>query len=200
MGMPRFVLASASPARLQLLRHAGIAPLVVPSHYDESQVQTSNPQQLVQTLAQGKAETVAAQLTGDVTPALVLGCDSVLVLQKEIYGKPASPEAAIARWQKMRGQVGELYTGHALLDCPSGRSLVRTQMTRVQFAQVSDRQIAAYVASGEPLGCAGCFTLEGRGGLFIEKIEGCYSNVIGLSLPLLRQMVDQVGHDIIDFW
>jgi len=94
---------------------------------------------------------------------LVLGCDSVLVLQKEIYGKPASPEVAIARWQKMRGQVGELYTGHGLLDCPSGRSLVRTQMTRVQFAWVSDRQIAAYVASGEPLGCAGFLPWEAVG-------------------------------------
>lgn len=196
MGIPPLVLASASPARLRLLQTAGIEPMVCPSAFDESQVQLSSPQDLVQTLATGKAAAVAEQFNG----RLILGCDSVLALQGQIYGKPANPTEAVERWRQMRGQTGQLYTGHALIDQVQRRSLVRCQVTEVEFALVSDRQIAAYVASGEPLQCAGCFALEGRGGLFIERIEGCYSNVIGLSLPLLRQMLAELNYDIIDYW
>lgn len=210
MGIPPFVLASASPARRRLLQSAGIEPVVCPSDFDESQVQLSNPESLVQILAQRKAETVAAQKEAggrSILPpdfrfesALILGCDSVLLVNGEIHGKPDSPTQAIARWQKMRGNVGDLYTGHALIDLSQRRTLVRCQVTRVYFAQVSDRQIEAYVATGEPLKCAGCFALEGRGGLFVEKLEGCHTNVIGLSLPLLRQMLDELGYDVTDFW
>lgn len=196
MGIPPFVLASASPARRRLLQSAGIEPVVCPSDFDESQVQLSDPESLVQILAQRKAQTVAAQFES----ALILGCDSVLLVNGEIYGKPDSPTQAIARWQKMRGNVGDLYTGHALIDLSQRRTLVRCQVTRVYFAQVSDHQIEAYVATGEPLKCAGCFALEGRGGLFVEKLEGCHTNVIGLSLPLLRQMLDDLGYDVTDFW
>lgn len=199
----QFILASASPARRRLLQGVGINPLIRPSDFDESQVKTSDPAELVQTLALHKAETIAAQVpaTSDQPPTLVLGCDSVLALNGVIHGKPSGPEDAIARWQQMCGQVGELYTGHALIAIdPQYRALVRCQVTRVFFANISDRQIAAYVETGEPLGCAGCFALEGRGGLFIEKIEGCHSNVIGLSLPLLRQMLEAMGYDITDFW
>lgn len=196
MGIPPFVLASASPARRRLLQSAGIEPVVCPSDFDESQVQLSDPESLVQILAQRKAQTVAAQFES----ALILGCDSVLLVNGEIHGKPDSPTQAIARWQKMRGNVGDLYTGHALIDLSQHRTLVRCQVTRVYFAQVSDRQIEAYVATGEPLKCAGCFALEGRGGLFVEKLEGCHTNVIGLSLPLLRQMLDELGYDVTDFW
>lgn len=196
MGIPPFVLASASPARLRLLRTAGIEPIVRVSEFDESQVQLASPQDLVQTLAEGKATTVAQQSNG----ALILGCDSVLALQGEIYGKPADSAEAINRWRQMRGQTGQLYTGHALIDQVQQRKLVRCQVTQVQFALINDRQIEAYVASGEPLHCAGCFALEGRGGLFVEKIEGCHSNVIGLSLPLLRQMLAELSYDVTDFW
>lgn len=196
MGIPPFVLASASPARRRLLQSAGIEPIVCVSDFDESQIQLSDPESLVQTLAQRKAETVAGQFES----ALILGCDSVLLVDGEIYGKPDNPTEAIARWQKMRGNVGDLYTGHALIDQSQSRTLVRCQVTRVYFAQISDRQIEAYVAIGEPLKCAGCFALEGRGGLFVEKLEGCHTNVIGLSLPLLRQMLDQLGYDVTDFW
>lgn len=195
MGVP-FVLASASPARLRLLQSAGIEPVVCPSDYDESQIQLSDPAALVQTLAQRKAETVAAQFES----ALILGCDSLLLVNGEIYGKPANPTEAIARWQKMRGTFGDLYTGHTLIDLSQRRTLVRCQVTRVYFAQVSDRVIEAYVATGEPLKCAGCFALEGKGGLFVEKIAGCHSNVIGLSLPLLRFLLEQLGYDVTDFW
>jgi len=191
-----FVLASASPARRRLLQSAGIEPVVYPSDFDESQIHLSNLESLVETLAQRKAETVAPQFES----ALILGCDSLLLVNGEIYGKPSDAEEAIARWQKMRGNVGELYTGHALIDLSQRRTLVRTQVTRVYFAQVSDRQIEAYVATGEPLKCAGCFALEGRGGLFVEKLEGCHTNVIGLSLPLLRLFLEQLGYDVTDFW
>lgn len=196
MGIPPFVLASASPARRRLLQNAGIAPVVCPSDFDESQIQLSEPESLVQTLAQRKAETVATQFES----ALILGCDSVLLVNGEIHGKPANSQEAIARWQKMRGTQGALYTGHALIDSCQARTLVRCQVTRVYFAHVSDRQIEAYVATGEPLKCAGCFALEGRGGLFVDKIEGCHTNVIGLSLPLLREMLDQLGYDVTQFW
>lgn len=196
MSIPSFVLASASPARRRLLQTAGIEPVVCASNFDESQVQLSNPESLVQTLAQRKAQTVAEQFKSE----LILGCDSVLLVNGEIHGKPADSTEAIARWQKMRGNVGDLYTGHALIDPFQGRTLVRCQVTRVYFALVSDHTIEAYVATGEPLKCAGCFALEGRGGLFVEKLEGCHTNVIGLSLPLLRQMLEQLGYDVTDFW
>lgn len=194
--MNYFVLASASPARRRLLQTAGIEPIVRVSDFDESQIKLSDPKQLVNTLAQCKAEAVMAEFES----ALIIGCDSVLFVNGEIYGKPADATEAIARWQKMRGQIGELYTGHALIDLSQNRTLVRCQVTRVYFAQISDRAIEAYVATGEPLKCAGGFALEGRGGLFVEKLEGCHSNVIGLSLPLLRQMLADLGYDVIDFW
>lgn len=196
MGIPPFVLASASPARLRLLRSAGIEPTVCPSDFDESQIKLTSAKDLVQRLAEGKAAAVAAQRNG----SLILGCDSVLALQGEIHGKPANAAEAIDRWRQMRGQTGELYTGHLLIDQVQQRKLVRCQVTQVQFALISDRQIEAYVASDEPLNCAGGFALEGRGGLFIEKIIGCHSNIIGLSLPLLRQMLAELNYDATDFW
>ncbi|NJN87378.1 MAG: septum formation inhibitor Maf [Leptolyngbyaceae cyanobacterium SL_7_1] len=196
MAIPPFILASASPARRRLLENAGIHPIVCPSHFDESVVQVTDPAVLVRTLAQGKAGAVLDQFPD----ALVLGCDSVLAFAGEIHGKPSDAAAAIARWQRMRGNWGDLFTGHALIDLAQGKTLVRCQVTRVYFAAVSDRQIKAYVASEEPLYCAGGFALEGRGSLFIEKIEGCHTNVIGLSMPLLRQMLQELGYDPIDFW
>ncbi|MBW4633298.1 MAG: septum formation inhibitor Maf [Iphinoe sp. HA4291-MV1] len=196
MGTPPFVLASASVARRRLLQTAGIEPLVCPSDFDESQVQINDPAQLVQTLAQRKAETVAPQFKS----ALIMGCDSVLAVNGEIHGKPADAEQARQRWQKMQGHFGDLYTGHALIDLSQNRTLVKCQFTKVYFAQLSDRTIDTYVATAEPLKCAGAFALEGRGGLFVEKLEGCHSNVIGLSLPLLRQMLTDLGYNVTDFW
>ncbi|AFZ12799.1 Septum formation protein Maf [Crinalium epipsammum PCC 9333] len=193
---PTFVLASASPARRRLLQTAGIESVVKVSDFDESQVQINDPGELVQVLALRKAETVAEQFT----EALILGCDSVLAVNSEIYGKPESPEQAITRWQKMRGQTGILYTGHALIDQPHNKTLVKCGITEVKFANVSDREITAYVATGEPLKCAGCFALEGKGGLFVEKLVGCHTNVIGLSLPLLRNMLIELGYTVTDFW
>lgn len=194
--MTQFVLASASPARRRLLQNAGIEPIVCHSDFDESQVKVTDPVELVKTLAWHKAKTVVPKFN----QALVLGCDSVLSIQDEIHGKPANPQEAIARWQMMQGRVGELYTGHALIDVSQDQTIVRCGITRVHFLDVSDRTIEAYVATGEPLSCAGCFALEGRGGLFVEKLDGCHSNVIGLSLPLLYQMLSELGYQVTDFW
>lgn len=196
MGVLTFVLASASPARKRLLQNAGIEPMVCVSDFDESQIQLSDPVDLVETLALHKAQAVASQWD----KALVLGCDSVLSVAGEIHGKPKDAAEAIARWQKMRGSTGILYTGHALIDLAQQKTLVRCGITKVYFAEVCDRQIAAYVATGEPLKCAGGFALEGHGSLFVEKLEGCHTNVIGLSLPLLRQMLAELGYSATDFW
>lgn len=192
-----FILASASPARRQLLKTVGIDALVQPSDFDESQITTTDPETLVTTLATGKAKVIALQQQ---PPALVLGCDSVLELGGKIYGKPQGIEDAIANWYTFRGQTGRLLTGHTLIDRQHNRQLVRCQITEVDFAPLSDAQIRAYVETGEPLHCAGCFALDGRGGLFIDQIRGCHSNVIGLSLPLLRQMLDELGYDVTDLW
>ena len=193
---PRFVLASASTARLKLLRMVGIEPIVCKSDFDEDQIQVEDAEELVKTLARCKAETVAPKFDD----ALVLGCDSVLTINDRIYGKPDSPQVAIARWRGMRGKMGKIYTGHALVDLKQQRQIVLCGITNVYFANISDRTIAAYVATQEPLKCAGSFALEGKGGMFIEKIEGCHSNVIGLSLPLLRQMLEALGYNVTNFW
>lgn len=216
--MVPFVLASASPARKRLLDMAGISAIVHPSDFDESQIQITDPAKLVQILAEGKARSTMKMLFDQqsklppgffsTTPGLILGCDSILWIDGEIHGKPKDPTEAIERWKKMRGNVGELYTGHAFLQPYTTEQgalmpyppLVKTQVTKVYFADISDRQIEAYIATKEPLSCAGCFALEGRGGLFVDKIEGCHTNVIGLSLPLLRQMLAELGYDVTDFW
>lgn len=198
--IPQLVLASASPARLRLLQMAGFSPIVRVSEFDESQVQLSDPEALVNQLAESKAQTVIQTLDESLATSLVLGCDSVLAIDGEIYGKPQDATEAIARWKNLRGNHGELYTGHALIDLKASTRLVRAQVTQVYFANISDRAIEAYVATGEPLKCAGGFALEGYGGLFVEKLVGCHSNVIGLSLPLFRQMLEQLGYESIDFW
>ena len=196
MEIPKFVLASASPARRRLLQTVGIEPTVAPSDFDESQIKLTDPSQLVQTLALSKAKTVIHQFPS----SLVMGCDSVLAIDGNIYGKPQDEAEACERWQEMQGNIGELFTGHALIDSSQNRSLVKYQVTKVHFASMSFDAIKAYVATGEPLKCAGSFALEGKGGLFVEKIEGCHSNIIGLSLPLLRQMITELGYQISSFW
>lgn len=193
---PPLILASASPARRQLLQQVGLEPLVCKSGFDESQVQLDDPTALVTTLARCKAAAVASRYPD----GLILGCDSVLAIGGEIHGKPDSPAEAIARWQVMRGSVGYLYTGHALLEPRRQRQVIRCGTTAVHFVMASDRLIEDYVASGEPMNCAGCFAIDGKGGLLVEKLVGCYSNVIGLSLPLLHAMLNELGYSVADFW
>ncbi|MGD1865570.1 MAG: nucleoside triphosphate pyrophosphatase [Phormidesmis sp.] len=191
----QFVLASASVARRNLLLDAGIQPFVCPSNFDEDAVVMSDPRELVQVLALGKAQDVAPQFSS----ALILGCDSVLSIDNVIYGKPESRQEAIDRWRAMRGGSGELLTGYALL-APGKEPLVRYRMTRVFFAKITDEEIEAYIDTGEPMHCAGAFATDGKGSMFVEKIEGCHTNVVGLSIPLLRNMMAELGYRAIDFW
>lgn len=187
------LLASASPARRRLLEQAGIPHRTRVSGVDEDRIHHADPAQLVQLLAQAKAQAVLASLdpTSDADVTAVLGCDSVLVFEGEVFGKPEDAAMACARWSRMAGRRGDLLTGHCLLK-PSGDGPLACVRTGVVFAPLTTDEIDAYVATGEPLNCAGGFALEGRGGLCIDALEGCYSNVIGLSLPWLRRMLPLV--------
>ena len=195
--MTRLVLASASPARLATLRAAGIEPSIVVSGVDEDQVTGLAPAALAQRLAELKCAAVSEQLTDG---SLVLGCDSVLELDGASLGKPVDAGEAVARWRVMRGRTGTLHTGHCLRDTASGRQATGTGSTLVHFADVTDAEIAAYVESGEPLHVAGAFTIDGLGGAFVTGIEGDHHNVVGLSLPLLRDLVAELGHRWTDLW
>ena len=192
----QLVLASASPARLRLLRDAGLDPSVVVSGVDESTMTGGDPRTLVQSLAEAKAGAVAATV-GD---ALVLGCDSLLELDGEALGKPRSTGDAVARWQRLRGRSGILLTGHCLIDTATGERAGEVAATTVRFGRPSDDEITAYVATGEPLHVAGAFTLDGRSGPFIDGIDGDPGNVLGLSLPLLRSLLDRLGVRLVDLW
>lgn len=194
----RFLLASASSGRLRTLRQAGVEPEVEVSGVDEEALSAPTPAELVQVLAHAKAVTVAGRQQGTL---LVLGCDSMLELDGEALGKPASPEEAIARWKSMRGRTAVLHTGHTLIevvDSVAGRVLDRVASTEVRFAEPSDEEIAAYVATGEPVRVAGAFTVDGLGGWFVDSIAGDHHNVVGLSLPLLRRMLADFNYAVTD--
>lgn len=199
--MTTLVLASASPARLATLRAAGIEPTVAVSAVDEPAVLAAAgdvpPAEAVLLLARAKARDVAPGHAG----ALVLGCDSMLELDGRVLGKPADAADAAARWREMRGRSGRLHTGHWLVD---GRGEPAedgaTSTTVVHFADVSDAEIDAYVATGEPLWVAGAFTIDGLGGAFITGVEGDHHGVVGLSLPLLRGLLAARGVPIHTLW
>ena len=218
------LLASASPARRSTLRAAGVDPLVQVSSVDEDAVVAAaqdvaggplEAADVALLLARAKAEDVVAALEVDDTfgeadadlphGILVLGCDSVLELDGEVHGKPADAVEAAARWRRMRGGTGVLHTGHWLVDLRdtdaggSGGMVGGTASTTVHFADLDDAEVDAYVATGEPLRVAGAFTLDGLGGPYVSGIEGDPSNVIGVSLPLLRELVRELGvawHDL----
>ncbi|MCX4748637.1 Maf family nucleotide pyrophosphatase [Kitasatospora sp. NBC_01287] len=191
------VLASASPARLGLLRQAGLEPRVIVSGVDEDALSAATPAELALVLAEAKAAAVAAELADG---ELVIGCDSVLELDGQALGKPTDTADALARWRSMRGRSGVLRTGHCVIDTASGRQVSATASTTVHFAEPDDAEIEAYVASGEPLHVAGAFTLDGRSAPFVAGIEGDHGNVIGLSLPLLRTLLADLGVRITDLW
>ena len=204
---PRLVLASASPARLRTLRMAGVEPEVVVSGVDESSVESSDPRELCATLARLKAVAVAGQIKREAPPAgadgrptFVLGCDSVLEFAGEVLGKPADGPDAVRRWQRMRGSSGVLHTGHCLIDAATDARAEATASTIVHFGEISDEEIAAYVGTGEPLHVAGAFTIDGLGGWFVERIEGDAGTVIGLSLPLLRRLLADLGTSAPSLW
>ncbi len=196
---PRLVLASASPARLATLRAAGLDPAVMVSGVDEDAVGAAlgdvAPAVLAEALAAAKCAAVAAELAGS-RPALVVGCDSVLDLDGEAQGKPADAADAVARWQRMRGRSAVLHTGHCVRllgganPVPERRA---TGSTTVHFAEPDDAEIAAYVASGEPLAVAGAFTLDGLGGAYVRGVDGDPHTVVGISVPLLRVLALDLG-------
>lgn len=192
----RLVLASASPARLATLRGAGLGPEVIVSGVDESAVRATDPATLATELATLKARAVASRLVD----ALVVGCDSVLELGGAVHGKPRDAAQAQTRWRAMRGRSGVLHTGHCVIDTGSGREIARSAGTVVHFAELSDEEIEAYVATGEPLRVAGAFTLDGLGGAFVTGIEGDPHTVVGISLPLLREMFADLGVAWTDLW
>lgn len=194
----RLVLASASPARLRILRAAGIDAEVVVSGVDERAVPAPDPTALVATLARLKAETVAADPRS--VDRLVLGCDSVLDLDGKVMGKPVDAAEAVSWWEERRGRQAILRSGHHLIDTASGRAARAVGSSVVCFGHPSDQEIAAYVATGEPLEVAGGFTLEGRGAPFVDRIDGDPGNVIGLSLPILRRLLSELGRSIVDLW
>nr|WP_174257493.1 nucleoside triphosphate pyrophosphatase [Phytoactinopolyspora alkaliphila] len=205
------LLASTSPARLASLRSAGIEPVVHPPGVDEEKVLAEatarfgsiSAEDAALTLARAKSEAISATTSGDF---LVLGCDSVLEIDGAIHGKPAGAAEATARWQAMRGSSGVLHTGHWLVDVRSaamggtGGAIGSTASTRVHFADLTDAEIDAYVATGEPLRVAGAFTIDGLGGPFVSGVEGDPHNVIGLSLPLLRNLLADLGVPITELW
>ena len=207
--MTRLVLASSSPARLALLRSAGIEPEIVLPDADESALTEAARQldpnltaeAMVALLAKAKAESVLGNLSTH--GALVLGGDSALEFQGEILGKPHEPEVALERWRKLSGNVGVLHSGHYLIDNRDPANPVGAEMvssTKVFFSKISEAEIADYVATGEPLKVAGAFTIDGLGGAFIDRIEGDSHTVVGLSLKVLRELAAGFGVHYPSFW
>lgn len=194
----RLVLASASPARLGLLRAAGFAPEVVVSGVDEDAFHARSLSDLVMALADAKATTVAALTVS--ADAIVVGCDSLLDVDTLAHGKPRSVDEARARLQHLRGRSAILRTGHCVIDTRSARSARGVASTTVHFADFGDDELEAYLATSEPMAVAGAFTLDGRSAPFIDRIEGDHGNVIGLSLPLLRTLLTKLDVRIMDLW
>ena len=191
--MPEIVLASASPSRHRLLTSAGITPNVVISGVDEEDPAYSqlSPRELVIALAIVKAHTVKKKID---YPAIIIGCDSTFEFEGESLGKPMTAENAIARAKKLSGKSGVLHTGHCFIDTDRGIEISDVVSTHVHFTKMSDEEIEGYVATGEPLNVAGGFTLDGLSAPLIAGIEGDPSNVIGLSLPLLRNAMNSLGY------
>ncbi|MFI6594721.1 Maf family protein [Nonomuraea sp. NPDC050536] len=190
------VLASASPARLALLRSAGLDPKVIVSGVDEDAYSAHTPAALSLVLAKAKAAAVAEGLD----EGLIIGCDSILELDGRPYGKPGTPQAATERWRLMRGRTGRLVTGHCVVDAATGTQAAEVATTVVRFGQPTDEELEAYIGTGEPLSLAGAFSIDGRGGWFVEGIEGDHGNVLGVSLPLLRSLFDELGYSVTSFW
>lgn len=198
MSDPRIVLASTSPSRLSILRNAGVEPITVAPQVDEdaliAELAGQSAARIVERLATAKAHAVAHDFPDDI----VIGGDSMLLFDGMLQGKPHTEENTVSRWQEQRGRAAELITGHCIVT-PRGEH-VEASITTVDFAEVSDADIRAYAATGEPFNCAGAFTLEALGGWFIDGINGDSSSVIGLSLPVIRRALYSFGYSVSEFW
>ena len=202
------VLGSASAGRRRVLRDAGIDPLIVVSGVDEDALLACQcdaaPGEVVTALAAAKAESVCGALESAVAAdCVVIGCDSMLFIDGQLSGKPVTPDEARRRWQTMAGRPGELFTGHCVLRVSDGEIVARAaaaDVTTVRFGVPIAAELDAYIDSGEPLGVAGAFTLDGLGGWFVDGIDGAPSNVIGISLPLTRRLLESVGCQIGELW
>ncbi|MFI7670009.1 Maf family protein [Nocardia sp. NPDC049526] len=206
--MTRLVLASASPARRAVLRSAGIEPVVRISDVDEDAVAAAlppgtAPDVVVVELARAKARSVAATIPEFAADCIVVGCDSMLLVDGELQGKPHTPEVARARWSEMAGRSADLITGHCVLRMRDGEIVAQSvdcSSTTVHFAKPEPEELDAYIATGEPLQVAGAFTLDGMGGWFVDRIDGDPSSVIGIGLPLLRRLLGDIGVGIAQLW
>ncbi|MFJ4658351.1 Maf family protein [Nocardia sp. NPDC088792] len=206
--MTIFVLASASPARLGVLRNAGVEPVVRVSNVDEDAVAAAlppgtTPDHVVTELARAKAHDVAAALAAEYPDSIVVGCDSMLLVDGNLQGKPHTPEVAKARWAEMAGRSADLLTGHCVLRVQDGAITAEAadcSSTTVHFAEPAPAELDAYIATGEPLQVAGSFTLDGMGGWFVDRIDGDPSSVIGIGLPLVRRLLAEVGVGIAELW
>lgn len=207
LAAPRLVLASASPARARILEAAGVPFTVLVSEVDEDAIAAVNPlagpAETAELLARAKAEDVAVH--ADAAGALVVGCDSVFELDGVAYGKPWEPEVALERWRMQSGRTGRLHTGHWVVDTRGGSAISRPAVgalasASVTFAEVEEAEIAAYVASGEPLQCAGAFTIDGRGAAFVTAVDGDPNAVIGLSVSTLRVLLADLGVSLTELW
>lgn len=193
---PPFVLASASAGRLQLLRQAGLDPEVLVSGADETADDSMDTAAMVNAIAERKASVVAAKRPD----ALVLGCDSMLEFGAARFGKPASAQHARDMWHTLAGQEATLFTGHCLIEPGDGRRVLGAAATLVRFGEPTQAELDAYIATGEPLNMAGAFSTDGLGAPFIDGVDGDPSNVIGLSLPLLRRLLADLDLTITQFW
>jgi septum formation protein len=196
MGSRRLVLASASPARLRVLRGAGFDPEVAVSGVEEDIARRST-ESTVRDLAVSKAQAVAGRQHDG---AVVIGCDSMLEVDGKPFGKPVSADAARALWQQLRGTERSLFTGHCVVDTSTTRSAVAVGRTTVRFGYPEASELEAYIATGEPLRAAGGFTIDGHGAGFVEGVDGDPNNVLGLSLSLLRRLLRQLGLQMVDLW
>jgi|UniRef100_UPI00404963C5 septum formation protein len=191
--MPRIVLASASASRRRLLESAGVKPKIMVSHVDEESdfFNAMKPADMVIALAITKAHTIREQID---FPAIIIGCDSTFEFDSQSLGKPATPEIAIERASRVRGNSGLLHTGHCIIDTTKDKEISSIVTTKVTFDNMTDAEIADYVATGEPLHVAGGFTLDGFSSPFIPSIEGDYTNVVGISMPFVRKAFEQLGY------
>ena len=191
--MPKIVLASASVSRRRLLESAGLKPTIMVSHVDEETdfFNAMTPADMVIALAITKAHTIREQID---FPAIIIGCDSTFEFDSQSLGKPATPEIAIERASRVRGNSGLLHTGHCIIDTTKDKEISSIVTTKVTFDNMTDAEIADYVATGEPLHVAGGFTLDGFSSPFIPSIEGDYTNVVGISMPFVRKAFAQLGY------